>query len=141
MSSSFHDLILTSSPDGPITIYDASSGAVVTRFAASRSPRRGLTLVGKAFFAESHVSPVTASASIHLYNWWSSTAFHNLPVPEPIAPLIATPDGSHLFAGSLSGSIYALSVPSGDILRSLSAHEKSVSCFHISDDGSLLISG
>lgn len=140
-SSSPHEIILTSSPDGPIIAYDASSGAALTRFTASRSPRRGLALVGKTSFAASHISPINASGSIHLYNWWSSTAFHKLPVPEPVAPLIATPDGSYLFAGGLSGSVYALSVPSGDILNSIPAHNKPVSCLSISEDGSLLISG
>lgn len=141
MSSSPHELILTTSFEGPITAYDASSGASVARFTGSRSPRRGLALVGKAFIAASHISPITASGSIHLYNWWSPTAFHKLPVPEPVAPLTATSDGSFLFAGGLSGCVYALSVPSGDILGSLHVHTKSVSCLGISEDGSLLVSG
>ncbi|PON69828.1 Guanine nucleotide-binding protein, beta subunit [Parasponia andersonii] len=140
-SSSPHEVILTSSPDGPIIAYDASSGTVVTRFAASRSPRRGLALVGKTSIVASHICPITASGSIHLYNWWSSTAFHKLPIPEPVAPLTATPDGSYLFAGGLSGTVYALPVASGDILNSLPAHTKPVSCLKISEDGSLLISG
>ncbi|XP_062087281.1 protein ROOT INITIATION DEFECTIVE 3-like [Humulus lupulus] len=140
-TSSPHEVILTSSPDGPIIAYEASSGTAVTRFSASRSPRRGLTLVGKTSIAASHISPITASGSIHLYNWWSSTAFHKLPVPELVAPLTATPDGSYLFAGGLSGSVYTLSVASGDILNSLPAHDRPVSCLTISEDGSLLISG
>ncbi|KAF3442347.1 hypothetical protein FNV43_RR16263 [Rhamnella rubrinervis] len=141
MSPSPYEIVLASSPDGPIIAYDASSGAVLTHFSDSRSPRRGLALAGKTFIAASHISPTTGSGSIHLYNWWSSTAFHNLPVPEPVAPLAATSDGSFLFGGGLSGCVYALSLPSGDVLRSFPAHRKSVSCLSISDDGSLLISG
>ncbi|KAG2681565.1 hypothetical protein I3843_11G151400 [Carya illinoinensis] len=141
MSSSSHEIILTSSPDGPIIAYDASSGAILASFIGSRSPRQGLVLVGNTFVAASHISSATASASIHLYNWWSSSAFHHLPLPEPVAPITATSDGLYLFAGGLSGSIHALSVPSGNLLKSLTAHEKPVSCLKISNDRSLLISG
>ncbi|CAK7351831.1 unnamed protein product [Dovyalis caffra] len=141
MSSSSREIVLTSSPDGPITAYDIFSGTTLARFSGSRSPRHGLVLAGKAYIAASHISSATASGSIHLYNWWSSTAFHHLPVPEPVAPLAATTDGSFLFAGGLSGNVYALSIPSGNILKSFPAHTKPVSCLTISSDGSLLISG
>ncbi|KAJ0102531.1 hypothetical protein Patl1_04942 [Pistacia atlantica] len=63
------------------------------------------------------------------------------PLPEPVAPVISTPDGLYLFTGGVSGSIYVISLPSGDILRSFSAHKKPVTCLEISIDGSLLISG
>jgi pre-rRNA-processing protein IPI3 len=140
MSSSSHEIVLTSSPDGLITAYD-SSGAILARFTGSRSPRQGLALAGNAFIAASHISSATASGSVHLYNWWSSTVFHYLPLPEPVAPLTATPDGSYVFVGGLSGNIHALSLPLGNVLKSLPAHEKPVSCLKITDDGSLLISG
>ncbi|KAJ6423514.1 hypothetical protein OIU84_024471 [Salix udensis] len=139
--SSREIVVLTSSPDGPVTAYDIFSGTALARFSGSRSPRHGIVLAGKAYVAVSHVSSTTSSGSIHLYNWWSPTAFHHLPVPEPVAPLAATPDGSFLFAGGLSGNIYALSIPSGNILKSFPAHTKPVSCLTISNDGSLLVSG
>lgn len=141
MSSSSHEIILISSPDGHIIAYDASSGTPLTRFTDSRSPRGGLTLVGKSFIAASHISPTTASGSIHLYNWWSSTALYNLPVPEPVAPITSTPEGLYLFAGGISGTVYSHSIPSGNVLKSLPLHNKPVSCLTINDDGSLLISG
>ncbi|GMJ11394.1 hypothetical protein HRI_004808600 [Hibiscus trionum] len=140
-SSSSHPIVLTSSPDGPITAFDAVSGVSLCHFSGSRSPRHGLALVGNSYIAASHISPDTTSPSIHLYNWWSSSALHNLLVPEPVAPLSATPDALYLFAGGLSGCVYVISVPSGDILTSYSAHKKPVSCLKISEDGSLLMSG
>ncbi|GLT81073.1 hypothetical protein SLA2020_524790 [Shorea laevis] len=141
MSSSPPQIVLTSSPDGPVTAYDTASGAILARFSSSRSPRNGLTLIGNSFIAASHVSPETGSGSIHLYNWWSLTASHNLPLSEPVAPLVASPDGLYLFAGGLSGKIYTLLIPSGELLRSYSAHNKPVSCLRVNEDGSLLISG
>ncbi|XP_030932322.1 protein ROOT INITIATION DEFECTIVE 3-like isoform X2 [Quercus lobata] len=103
-SSSSHEIVLTSSPDGPIIAYDASSGALLAHFTGTQTPRQGLTLVGNStLIAASHISSATGSGSIHLYNWWSSTVFHHLPLPEPVAPLIASLDGFYLFAGGLSG--------------------------------------
>ncbi|CAN0858393.1 Protein ROOT INITIATION DEFECTIVE 3 [Linum grandiflorum] len=147
MSPSSPDIILTSSPDGPITAYDSFSGAVVARFTGSRSPRHGLTLLGNTFIAATHISSSsTGSTALHLYNWWSSTALHRLLLPEPVAPLAAFPDcssaSSYIFAGGLSGNIHSLSIPSGNLLGSFSAHRGSpVSCLEISPDWSLLTSG
>ncbi|OVA20120.1 WD40 repeat [Macleaya cordata] len=135
------EILLASSPETLITAYDASTGATLGHFTGSRSPRKGLALAGKKLIAASHISPDATSASIHLYNWWSSIAFHHLPVPEPVAPLAATPDGLYLFSGGLSGYIHALTLPSGDLLRSFPAHSKPVSCLTMNDDNSLLISG
>ncbi|KAH7860304.1 hypothetical protein Vadar_011888 [Vaccinium darrowii] len=142
MASLSQEIILASSPDGTITAFDASSGTALSRFTGSRSPRKGLTVIGTNLIASSHVYPDIASGSIHLYNWWSSTPSNHLPVPEPVGPLAATFDSYFLFAGGISGQIHALSLPSGDLIRSFSAHNnKPVSCLKINDDGSLLFSG
>ncbi|XP_028102975.1 protein ROOT INITIATION DEFECTIVE 3-like [Camellia sinensis] len=140
-SSPLQEIILASSPDGIITAFDASSGTTLARFTGSRSPRKGLVVIGNNLIAASHVSSDTAAASIHLYNWWSSTASHHIPITEPVGPLAATFDGSYLFAGGLSGHVHALSVPSSDTIRTIFAHRKPVSCLAINDDGSLLFSG
>ncbi|XP_021895010.1 protein ROOT INITIATION DEFECTIVE 3-like [Carica papaya] len=144
MSSSSQQIFFTTSSDGPITAYDASSTTAIARFITSRSPRRGLAVAGNksnTFIAVSHVSSASPSGSIHLYNWHSSTFLHSIPLPEPVAPLAATSDGFFLFAGGLSGHIHVLSIPSGDLLSSFPAHKKPVSCLNISQDGSVLISG
>ncbi|XP_061374523.1 uncharacterized protein LOC133316763 [Gastrolobium bilobum] len=141
MSSSSHEVILTSSADGPIMAYEASTGATIAHFTGSRSPCRGLTMAGQGFIAASHVFSDTGLGSIHIYNWYTSTVFNNFPVPEPVAPLIATSDGDFLFAGGVSGTIHSLSLHSGDLIKSFSAHSKPISTLQLSDDGSLVISG
>lgn len=142
MASNLQEIVLTSSPDGLITGYNSLTGAIASEFTGSRSPRNGLCLlVGKKLVAVSHVSSETGLGSIHLYNWWCKTPFHNLAVPEPVAPLAATRDGLYLFAGGLSGQIHTLSLPSGDLVKSFSAHGKAVSCLEINDDESLLLAG
>ncbi|XP_068639104.1 protein ROOT INITIATION DEFECTIVE 3-like [Aristolochia californica] len=141
MTSISREILLAISPEGPITAYDAFTGNLLAQFSGIRSPPKGITLAGKSVIAASHISAATASGSICLYNWWSSAAFHHIPTPEPVAPLVATSDGSYLFSGGLSGHIHALSIPSGELLRSFPAHHKPVSCLAVNDDSSLLISG
>ena len=140
-SSSTYEIILTTSPDGPIIAYQASTGETIGRFTGSRSPHRGLALAGEGYIVASHVSSETARGSIHLYTWCTSSLFHNIPVPEPVAPIIASADGSFLLAGGLSGSVYSLSLPTGDLLGSFPAHSKPISSIHLNGDGSLVISG
>lgn len=147
MAYPLQEIILTSSPDGLITVYDASSGSKLAYFVGSKSPQKGLALVGKKrMIAASHFSPDTGRGSVHLYNWWSSTAFHKIPMPEPVAPLVATQDGVYLFAGGLSGQIHSFSLPilcdDDDVIHSsFPAHSKPITCLEINGDGSLLLSG
>ena len=140
MASFLPEIVLTSSPDGPIIAYDPHSGAIIAHFTGSRSPPKGLTLAGKSLIAASHISAAGAG-SVNLYNWWSSAVFNHLPLPEPVAPLAATLDGAYLFAGGISGHVFAISLPSGRTIQTLPTHSKSVSCLEINDDGSLLVSG
>ncbi|OAY63093.1 Protein ROOT INITIATION DEFECTIVE 3 [Ananas comosus] len=149
-TSSRTEIVLVASPDGPITAHDPFSfGPPLARFstatAAATIPRNGLALVGPRsvqLIAASHISPSTAACSVRLYSWWSPAPALSLPVPEPVAPVAATPDGPphHLFCGGLSGRIHVLSLPSGDLCRPFTAHTHSVSCLAVNDDGSLLIS-
>ncbi|KAK9156351.1 hypothetical protein Sjap_003831 [Stephania japonica] len=140
-SPSSPKVLLASSPDGPVTAFDALTGTVLGRFNGGQSPRSGLALAGKSLIATSHVSLDTNSGSVYLHNWWSSTAFCYVPIQEPVAPLIATLDGSYLFCGGLSGHVHSLALPSCDHLFSFPAHSSPVSCFSINDDGSLLLTG
>ncbi|KAJ0965318.1 hypothetical protein J5N97_026456 [Dioscorea zingiberensis] len=134
------EIILTSSPDGPIAAHDHLTGAIVSQCSITGSPRNGLAFASGELIAASHIT-LSASGFIHLFNWWSSSVLQSIPVPEPVAPLVATPHGSFLFAGGLSGSIYVLSLPSGDVFHSFHAHRHPVSCLTINADGSLLLSG
>lgn len=62
-------------------------------------------------------------------------------MPEPVAPIAATPDGSYLFSGScLTGRVYAFSLPSGDLYGSFQAHRQPISCLAIDKDSTWLIS-
>uniref|UniRef100_A0A0E0M2G7 Uncharacterized protein n=1 Tax=Oryza punctata TaxID=4537 RepID=A0A0E0M2G7_ORYPU len=119
------ELILAACHGRPVTAYDALSGHAVAEFPAPvNTSRHGLAVVtpGAApFVAASHVCPVTGAGSVLLLHWRSRAPARSLPVPEPVAPLVAAPRGSHLLAGGLGGA--------------------PVSCLELNDDGSLLVSG
>ncbi|KAL5061673.1 hypothetical protein RYX36_023410, partial [Vicia faba] len=136
-----YEVILIGSMDGPMIAFEASTGAILAQFIGSQSPYCGFTMTCKKLIATSHVSLDKGSGSIHIYNWDTSTVFHNIPLPESVTPLIANSDGDFLFAGGVSGSIHSLSLPSGDIIESFTPYSKPVSSLHLSNDGSLLISG
>ncbi|KAL5977585.1 hypothetical protein ACLOJK_041483 [Asimina triloba] len=143
MASSCWEIILASTSEGPITAYDADTGTLLACFSnnSRSSPCKGLALAGKTMIATSHIS--NACYTICLYHWCSSAPFRHLPIPEPIAPLTATIDGSYLFCGGLSGQIHVLSLPSGNVFRSFPIHSRPISCLtiNVEGDGSLLISG
>lgn len=136
-----YEVILTCSSDGPMIAFEASTGAILAQFTGSRSPCRGFTVTCRELIATSHVSSDNGSGSIHIYNWDTSTVFHEISLPEAVTPLIANPGGDFLFAGGAAGSIYSLSLPSGDIIKSITPYSKPVSSLHLNNDGSLLISG
>ncbi|XP_058745917.1 protein ROOT INITIATION DEFECTIVE 3-like [Vicia villosa] len=136
-----YEVILTGSSDGPMIAFEASTGAILAQFTGSRSPCRGFTVTCKELIVTSHVSSDNGSGSIHIYNWDTSTVFHKIPLPEVVTPIIANSSGDFLFAGGVAGSIHSLSLPSGDIIKSITPYSKPVSSLHLNNDGSLLISG
>ncbi|CAH1450009.1 unnamed protein product [Lactuca virosa] len=135
------EIVLTASPEGPFTAYDPYTGNVVGRFNDDRCPRNGICILGNDLFAASHVSPETRAGYLRIYYWWSTSCTQSVPLPEPVAPLVASVDGSYVFSGGISGQIYSVSVHSGDVIRSFPVHEKPVSCLAINCDGSLILSG
>ncbi|KAK7817994.1 protein root initiation defective 3 [Quercus suber] len=121
-SSSPHEIVLTSSPDGPIIAYDASSGALLAHFTGTQTPRQGLTLVGNStLIAASHISSATASGSIHLYNWWSST--HG----GAIMSLVMMNEGQNLISAAEDGSVWVWEAVTGQVIMALQNEMGSIS--------------
>lgn len=137
-------VVVSSSVDTGITLWDLASGAEVTHLKSCASPRNALACVGRSFIVSSQVfKPGSSSAGGAIFLWaWNKTQpdFKSYPV-EPIGPVACTSDGSYLVGGGVSGRIYLWEVSSGRLLRVWAAHYKAVSCLVFSDDESLLISG
>ncbi|KAK3130326.1 hypothetical protein QOZ80_6BG0491960 [Eleusine coracana subsp. coracana] len=142
------ELILAASHGRPVAAYDALTGHAVTELPAANTPRHGLAVAavaGASFVAASHICPATGAASIRLLQWCSPAPARELPVPEPVAALVAAPYGPYLLAGGVFGHVHALALPSGHVARSFPAHigggGGSVTCLAVNDDGSFLVSG
>ncbi|CAM6106553.1 unnamed protein product [Calypogeia fissa] len=137
-------VVVCSSVDAGVTLWDASSGALLSHLRSCAAPRNALCPVGPHFIAASQsLKPSSSSSGGAIFFWaWhkNQVAFKSYPV-EPIVPLACTGEGTYLAGGGLSGRIYLWEVASGKLLRVWSGHYKAVSCLVFSDDDSLLISG
>ncbi|KAJ4815815.1 hypothetical protein LUZ62_028381 [Rhynchospora pubera] len=138
------DIIIASSPvDTGINSWGLNSGTKLLTYKTCASPRHGLTAVGSRFIASSQVRASQSASSAPIYFWsWDKPQLGVKSFPaEPIGPLIANSEGTYLIGGGASGSIYLWEVASGKLLKKWHAHYRSVTCFALSDDESLLISG
>ncbi|KAH6556527.1 hypothetical protein KP509_1Z173300 [Ceratopteris richardii] len=146
MQSGGEIVVVSSSLDAGITLWDLASGAEVTHLKSCASPRNALVCIGSSFLASAQVvktgsSSSTGSGAIFFWAWNKTQPdIKSYPV-EPIGPLACTSDGSYLAGGGLSGRIYLWEVSSGRLLRVWAAHYKAITCLAFSDDESLLISG
>lgn len=143
-SSGGEVLVVSSSVDAGITVWDLGSGAEIAHLKSCASPRNALACVGRPFLASSQVlKSGSSSAGGAIFLWaWDKTQpeFKSYPV-EPIGPLACMSDGSYIVGGGVSGRIYLWEVSSGRLLRVWAAHYKAVTCLVFSDDESLLVSG
>jgi pre-rRNA-processing protein IPI3 len=137
-------VVVSSSTDAGVTVWDLASGALLSHLRSCASPRNALACVGLHHLAAAQLhKPSSASPGGAVFFWaWhkNQVAFKSYPV-EPIAPLACTSDGAYLSGGGASGRIYFWEVASGRLLRVWPAHYKAVSCLVFSEDDSLLISG
>jgi len=137
-------VVVSSSTDAGVTVWDLASGALLSHLRSCSSPRNALACVGLHHLAAAQLhKPSSASPGGAVFFWaWhkNQVAFKSYPV-EPIAPLACTSDGAYLSGGGASGRIYFWEVASGRLLRVWPAHYKAVSCLVFSEDDSLLISG
>ncbi|KAL3679821.1 hypothetical protein R1sor_022777 [Riccia sorocarpa] len=137
-------VVVCSSVDAGVTLWDAASGALLSHLRSCAAPRNALCPIGPNFLAASQSlksSSSSAGGAIFFWAWnKNQVACKSYPV-EPIVPLACTSGGSYLAGGGLSGQIYLWEVASGRLLRVWAGHYKAVSCLVFSDDDSLLISG
>ncbi|KAJ7981891.1 protein ROOT INITIATION DEFECTIVE 3-like [Quillaja saponaria] len=146
MSPSSHEIVLTSSPDGPIIAYHISNGTTIAHFSGSRSPPQGLTLAGESLFAASHVSSAhyqgqftSITGTIRALSLPNGDILNSFPAHrKPISCLELNHDGSLLISDSDDGSIVVIPViqlldvspgaenPNEAALHRLSAHTNSV---------------
>ncbi|KAJ0985016.1 hypothetical protein J5N97_003372 [Dioscorea zingiberensis] len=137
-------VLATSSVDAGIACWDLSSGAERLRHRPCASSPGGFIAVGRGRFLAASQLPdhsSSTSAPIFFFSWDKpQVEVRSFPV-ELIGPLLSNSDGSYIFGGGSSGSIYLWEVFSGKLLNKWNAHYRSVTCLTLSDDESMLISG
>ncbi|KAJ7543431.1 hypothetical protein O6H91_09G038100 [Diphasiastrum complanatum] len=136
-------VVVCSSVDAGVTVWDLASGTTLTNLKSCASPRNSLACIGQQFLAASQVHKSASSGGGAIFFWaWHKNQIGSRSYPvEPIEPLACTSDGIYLAGGGSSGRIYLWEVTSGRLLRVWPGHYKAVKCLAFSDDDSLLISG
>jgi WD40 repeat protein len=61
--------------------------------------------------------------------------------PEPMAPIVFSPDGNLIATGSTDNQILLWDAKDGHLLKTLSGHQEAVTALAFSRDGTLLVSG
>jgi pre-rRNA-processing protein IPI3 len=87
------------------------------------------------------VSSQVNEQALVFHRWGKTQPLFKCRTPEPLGPVLTTPDGLYVLAGGRSGKAYAWEVASGLILQSWDAHFKSVTCMAVTSDGGFLITG
>ncbi|GLJ22112.1 hypothetical protein SUGI_0414900 [Cryptomeria japonica] len=139
-------LVASSTADsGNMTVWDLSTGLELMHFYSCASPRNAITSIGSDahFIAASQMHKTFSITAAPICFWtWGNPQIHNRIFPlEQIGPLACTRNGVYLLGGGISGQIHIWELPTGRLIRSWHAHEKSVSCLIFNDDESLLVSG
>ncbi|XP_039115754.1 protein ROOT INITIATION DEFECTIVE 3-like [Dioscorea cayenensis subsp. rotundata] len=137
-------VLATSAVDAGIACWDLRSGSERLRHRPCACAPAGLLAVGCGrFLAASQLPdhPSSTSAPIFFFSWDKPQVEVRSFPAEPICPLLSNSDGTFIFGGGSSGSIYLWEVSSGKLLSKWNAHYRSVTCLTLSDDESMLISG
>ncbi|XP_008808751.1 protein ROOT INITIATION DEFECTIVE 3-like [Phoenix dactylifera] len=111
MASFWREVILTSSPDKPITAHDPLTGTMLAHFSSSRSPCKGLALASNTHIAASHISAAAADG----------VKLRTVQFLCAIWCVAVDPTSSEFYAGGSAGSIYVVPRVGGRKLRDAGA--------------------
>ncbi len=87
------------------------------------------------------VSTQANEQALVFHRWGKTQPLFKCRTPEPVGPVVATPDGLYVLAGGRSGKVYAWEVASGSLLQSWDAHFKTVTHMAMTSDGSFVVTG
>ncbi|KAG9447161.1 hypothetical protein H6P81_013289 [Aristolochia fimbriata] len=126
-----------------ITIWDLETGEDLCHIPTCASPLHGLVCLKNQFLLASQVQRHRSFGGGAIFTWSLNKpqVLHRSYPLECIGPICSTKDGLFLVGGAPSGNAYIWEISSGKLLKIWRAHGKSLSCFSISGDDSLLISG
>ncbi|KAJ1413276.1 WD40/YVTN repeat-like-containing domain superfamily [Sesbania bispinosa] len=128
-----------------VTIWDMETGKNLLHIPSCASPPFGLLCLRNRFLVASQINKhgSVGGGAGAIVVWSLNKPQQPLLnyTAEVVGPLSCTKDGVYLVGGALSGNAYLWDVTSGKLLKTWSAHNKSLKNMIFSDDDSLLISG
>lgn len=99
---------------------------------------RSVTRIGT---SDCIISSMKREAAIYMWLSGQKAPYVKCRLAETMGPLLSSPDGTYIFAGGSSGTIYVWESWSGLLVRSFHAHHKAVRCLQMTDDFGFLLSG
>ncbi|GAM22356.1 hypothetical protein SAMD00019534_055310, partial [Acytostelium subglobosum LB1] len=132
-----NEVILLSSNDNSIYLYDLRNGSLHTTYHGGNAELNGLCMVGTEHFVASQAN----KAMVHFYSWRKDQPLYKTPVQERGGPLAATADANYVCMGTASGSIYLWEAATGALLRVWEAHYNKITSITFTRDDAFLLSG
>ncbi|XP_039688988.1 protein ROOT INITIATION DEFECTIVE 3 isoform X2 [Medicago truncatula] len=126
-----------------VTIWDMETGEKMLHIPTCASPPLGMLCLRNRFLVASQLNKHGSVGGGAIVVWPLNKPQQPLLnyTVEAIGPLSCTKEGIYLVGGALSGTAYIWDVTSGKLLKTWTAHYKSVDHIIFSNDDSLLISG
>ncbi|PRW33905.1 ROOT INITIATION DEFECTIVE 3 [Chlorella sorokiniana] len=131
-------LLVASSVESNITVWDVSTGTALTSFKSNACPPNGLSLLGRDYLVAAQAA---RGGSLHFWAWHKDQPHQRCFAAEQLTAVAATRDGVYCAAGGASGAVFVWETSSGRLLRTWPAHYKAVTCLAFSDSGAVLVTG
>ncbi|CAL5198134.1 unnamed protein product [Lathyrus oleraceus] len=126
-----------------VTIWDMETGEKMFHIPTCCSPPLGLLCLRNQFLVASQLNKHGSIGGGSIVVWPLNKPHQPIMnnTVEAIGPLSCTKDGIYLVGGGLSGNAYIWNVINGKLLKTWTAHYKSLKHIIFSNDDSLLVSG
>ncbi|XP_027337416.1 protein ROOT INITIATION DEFECTIVE 3-like [Abrus precatorius] len=126
-----------------VKVWDLATGQNLLHIPTCASPPFGFLCLRNRFLVASQINKHGSVGDGAIVVWALNKPQQPLLnyTVEAIGPLSCTEDGIYLVGGALSGNAYLWDVTSGELLKTWSAHNRSLNCMLFSNDNSFLISG
>lgn len=131
--------ILTCGPGSPPRLWNAETGADVSKFAARSAPA---PILYASFSARSDRLYFADAAGLHIWNLPAGKEDRSIAWGEPAGvTAVISDDGRRVLVGTVEGSVRSFDANSGKELPKLEAHTATVDAIDLSASGKLALTG
>ncbi|KAI9207607.1 quinon protein alcohol dehydrogenase-like superfamily [Polychytrium aggregatum] len=136
--------VTASSADTGIFLWDIRSGTVLASLKGNKSTGRVLSAVAGVNGSLTTSGLLVAQSDKAVINYWSWTKEQfqaKFVVPEKLAAIVASHNGSICVGGSQSGRVYVWELATGSLLKMFDAHYKAIKAVCFTSDDAFFVTG